>query len=480
VILDADACYRALKSRDSRFDGRFFVAVTSTRVYCRPICTVKTPQRRNCRFFSSAAAAEGSGYRPCLRCRPELAPGSASVDASARLARAIASAIESGALGDGSLAELAGSLETTDRHLRRAFRAHFGVSPVAYAQTQRLLLAKSLLTDTSLSVTDVAFASGFGSLRRFNAVFKQRYRLNPLRLRTDARKIVSGDPLDGLSFQLAFRPPYDWACLVRFLAARAIDGVEEAGDDAYRRAVRIERAGKTHTGWIAVEPVAGRPALRVQMSSSLLGAVGPVLARVKHLMDLAADPMEIAAVLGPLALARPGLRVPGAFDGFEVAVRAVLGQQISVKAARTLAGRFASALGSPIQTPFDGVSRLFPSARDVAGLQVDRIASLGIIGSRARTILALAKDIAAGDLSLAPEADVQATLARLRSLPGIGEWSAQYIAMRAMAWPDAFPHGDLGLRKALGENDPKRILIAGEAWRPWRAYAAMHLWQTLA
>jgi AraC family transcriptional regulator of adaptative response / DNA-3-methyladenine glycosylase II len=190
--------------------------------------------------------------------------------------------------------------------------------------------------------------------------------------------------------------------------------------------------------------------------------------------------VEIAAVLGPLALARPGLRVPGAFDGFEVAVRAVLGQQISVKAARTLASRFASALGSPIQTPFDGVSRLFPSARDVAALQVDRIASLGIIGSRARTILALAKAIAAGDLSLAPEADLQATLAKLRSLPGIGEWTAQYVAMRAMAWPDAFPHGDLGLRKALGENDPKRILIAGEAWRPWRAYAAMHLWQTLA
>jgi AraC family transcriptional regulator of adaptative response / DNA-3-methyladenine glycosylase II len=480
VILHSDACYRALKARDARFDGRFFVAVRATRVYCRPVCTAKTPKRESCTFFSSAAAAEASGYRPCLRCRPELAPGNASVDAGGRLARAVASAIEDGGLDDRNLRSLAISLGTTDRHLRRAFKAHFGVSPIAYAQTQRLLLAKRLLTDTALSVTDVAFASGFGSLRRFNALFGQRYRLNPSRFRTRARDGVPGLPLDAMQFALGFRPPYDWPSLAGFLAARAIDGIEAVTDDVYRRAVRIERGGKTHVGWIEVSPIAGKAVLRVVMSSSLLGAVAPALARVKQLMDLAADPEEIAAVLGPIAARRPGLRVPGAFDGFEVAVRAILGQQISVRAARTLAGRFAAAFGSAIETPFADVSRLFPRASDVAALDLERIVELGIVASRARTILVLARALERGDLSLAPGADVATTLEALRALPGIGEWTAQYIAMRAMAWPDAFPHGDLGLKKALHEENPKRVLLAAEAWRPWRAYAAMHLWRALA
>lgn len=479
-MLDADACYRALRARDARFDGRFFVAVRSTRIYCRPICTVRTPKRESCAFFSSAAAAEAAGYRPCLRCRPELAPGNASVDAVGRLARAVASAIEDGALDERSLADLAAALGTSGRHVRRAFVAQFGVSPIAYAQTQRLLLAKRLLTDTTLSVTEVAFASGFGSLRRFNALFKKRYRLNPMKLRTRAQRLAPDLPFDAMPFQLAFRPPYDWQSLVGFLGTRAIDGVEEASADVYRRAVRIERSGKTHSGWIAVSPIRGKPALRVLMSSSLVGAVAPVIARVKHAMDLGADPHEIGAVLGSLAKGCPGLRVPGAFDGFEVAVRAVLGQHISVKAARTIAGRFAVAFGSPVDSPFSGVSRLFPRASDIAKLGVDDIASLGIVASRARTILALARAIAHGDFELVPGGDVNAALHALRAVPGIGEWTAQYIAMRAMAWPDAFPHGDLGLKKALGETSPNRVLKAGEAWRPWRAYAAMHLWRSLA
>jgi len=480
MTLGADACYRALKARDARFDGCFFVAVSSTRIYCRPICTVKTPKRENCSFFSSAAAAEGAGYRPCLRCRPELAPGNACVDASGRLARAAASAIENGELDNGRLAGVAASLGTSDRHLRRAFKAQFGVSPIAYAQTQRLLLAKRLLTDTALSVTEVAFASGFGSLRRFNALFQQRYRLNPLRLRARAQKPAPDLPLEAMPFQLAFRPPYDWSSLVEFLASRGIAGVEEVTGDVYRRAVRIERGGTTHVGWIAVSPIANKPALRVLMSSSLLGAVAPALARVKQMMDLSADPQEIAEALGPIAVRRPGLRVPGTFDGFEVAVRAILGQQISVKAASTIAGRFAAAFGSAIETPFEGVSLLFPRASDVAALDVERIAALGIIASRARTILALAQALVRGDISLVPGADVATTLEMLRALPGVGEWTAQYIAMRAIAWPDAFPHSDLGLKKALREQNPKRVLMAGEAWRPWRAYAAMHLWHTLA
>ncbi|HTX59776.1 MAG TPA: AlkA N-terminal domain-containing protein [Verrucomicrobiae bacterium] len=479
MTLDSAACYRALRARDPRFDGRLFVAIRSTGVYCRPICTIATPKREHCEFYASAAAAEARGYRPCLRCRPELAPGSAGVDAGSRLARAAASAIGDGALDGGSLTGLAAALRTTDRHLRRSFNAHFGVTPIAYARTQRLLLAKRLLTDTQLSVTQVARASGFGSLRRFNALFKRRYRLNPAQLRSSAEAASSEPAVDAMAFSLAFRPPYDWPSLLAFLGARTIGGVEEAEDGAYRRALRVERRGCVASGWIEVSLAPGASALRVLVSGSLLDAIASVLGRVEHVMDLTADPHEIAAVLGPLAALRPGLRVPGAFDGFEVAVRAVIGQQVSVKGARTIAGRFAAAFGTAIETPFAGVSRLFPRAADVAGIDPDRIASLGIIGTRARTIARLAQAIARGELDLRQACDVPATLDALRAIPGIGEWTAQYIVMRALGWPDAFPHGDLGLRKALRENDPKNVLLAGEAWRPWRAYAAMHLWHTL-
>jgi AraC family transcriptional regulator of adaptative response / DNA-3-methyladenine glycosylase II len=478
-MLDSAACYRALQARDARFDGRFFVAVRTTRIYCRPICTVKTPKRQNCEFYANAAAAEANGFRPCLRCRPELAPGSASVDAGSRLARAAASAIADGALERGSLADLAAALRTTDRHLRREFNARFGVSPIAYAQTQRLLLAKRLLTDTQLSVTQIAYASGFGSLRRFNALFKQRYRLNPIKLRARGQSISVESRSDAMAFSLAFRPPYDWSSLLEFIAARTIGNVEEVENGLYRRALRIDRGGKVSAGWIEVSLAEKSSALRILVSGSLLNGISSVLARVEQAMDLAADPQEIAAVLGPIAAGCPGLRVPGAFDGFEIAVRAVIGQQISVKGARTIAGRFAAAFGAPIATPFAGISRLFPRAADVAGVDPDRIASLGIIGTRARTIAFLASSIARGELALHPGADVSATLHALRAIPGVGEWTAQYIAMRAVGWPDAFPHSDLGLRKALHVEDPEKVLRASEAWRPWRAYAAMHLWQTL-
>ena len=479
MILQADACYRALKARDARFDGCFFVGVRSTRVYCRPICPAKTPRRENCAFFANAAVAEAHGYRPCLRCRPELAPGEASVDANGRLARMAATALDGGALEDG-LASLAASLQVTDRHLRRVFAAHYGVSPIAYAQTQRLLLAKRLLTDTNLNVTEIAFASGFGSLRRFNALFRHRYGLNPSSLRRREKRHAHVLSIDAMTFNLAFRPPYDWSAIVQFLGSRAIDGVEEVSANEYRRAVRIERRNNIYIGWIAISPLGGKAALRVLVSSSLLNAVGQTLTRVKHLTDVAADPRAIAAVLGPVASRHPGLRVPGAFDGFELAVRAIIGQQISVKAARTIAGRFAAAFGPAIETPFAKVSRLFPSAPDVAALETESIVKLGIVGSRALAITALARSIARGELILAPGADVSATLSRLRAIPGVGEWTAQYIAMRAIAWPDAFPHTDLGLRKALREKNPAAILKVGEVWRPWRAYAAMHLWTALA
>jgi AraC family transcriptional regulator of adaptative response / DNA-3-methyladenine glycosylase II len=480
MTLDPHTCYRALKARDARFDGRFFVAVSSTRIYCRPVCTVKPPRRENCRFYPSAAAAESGGYRPCLRCRPELAPGNASVDATSRLAQAAASLLEDRTLDEAGLDAVASHLGITDRHLRRAFGAEFGVSPVEFAQTQRLLLAKRLLTDTALPVTEIAFASGFGSLRRFNALFKQRYRLQPSRLRKHMRVNGSGSAAaDALNFELSYRPPYDWPAVSAFLAARAIAGVEAVEDGRYRRTARIALEGKKHIGWIEVAPSLRKPALRVTVSASLAKALPPVLSRVKALMDLACQPAEIAQALGALARKQPGLRVPGAFDGFEVAVRAILGQQVTVAAARTVAGRFAAAFGDPIETPFTSLNSIFPSAERIAELPYGDIARLGMPGARARTVLGLARAVADGSLILMPNADIEATLDKLRALPGVGEWTAQYIAMRSLAWPDAFPHTDLGVMKALGENDARRVLAAGEAWRPWRAYAVMHLWQSL-
>jgi AraC family transcriptional regulator of adaptative response / DNA-3-methyladenine glycosylase II len=476
MTLDSSICYRALRARDARFDGRFFVAVSSTRIYCRPVCTVKPPRRENCRFFPSAAAAESSGYRPCLRCRPELAPGNASVDATTRLAQAAASMMEDATLDQAGLDALAARLGITDRHLRRAFGAEFGVSPVEFAQTQKLLLAKRLLTDTALPVTEVAFASGFGSVRRFNALFKRRYRLRPSQLRREAPPAAAADVL---GFELSFRPPFDWPAVSAFLGARAIAGVEAVEDGGYRRTVRIPGDGKEHSGWIAVAVSPKKPTLRVAVSASLAKALPPVLSRVKALMDLACHPAEVAQALGSLARRHPGLRVPGAFDGFEIAVRAILGQQVTVAAARTVAGRFAAAFGDAIATPFDSLTTLFPTAARVAGLPPERIARLGMPGARARTVVALARAVADGRLALVPNADIDATLETLRTLPGVGEWTAQYIAMRALSWPDAFPHTDLGVMKALGETDARRVLAAGEAWRPWRAYAVMHLWQSL-
>ncbi len=477
MTLDTATCYRALRARDARFDGRFFVAVSSTRIYCRPVCTVKPPRRENCRFYPSAAAAESAGYRPCLRCRPELAPGNASVDATSRVAQAAASLLEDRALDEQGLPAVASRLGITDRHLRRAFGAEFGVSPVEFAQTQRLLLAKRLLTDTALPVTEVAFASGFGSLRRFNALFRERYRLQPAQLRRRMR--AAAPAADALHFELSYRPPYDWDAVSAFLGARAIAGVEALEQGRYRRTVRMAPEGKDHLGWIEVAPSPKKPTLHVAVSASLARLLPPVLSRVKSLMDLACTPTEVSAGLGALARACRGMRVPGAFDGFEIAVRAILGQQVTVAAARTVAGRFAAALGDALETPFGALTTVFPDAGRVADAPVGRIARLGMPGARARSILALSRAVAHGELVLMPNADVDATLERLRALPGVGEWTAQYIAMRALAWPDAFPHTDYGVMKALGTRNARRVLAAGEAWRPWRAYAVMHLWNSL-
>ena len=474
MILDPDQCYRALRAHDTRFDGRFFVGVGTTRIYCRPVCTAKTPHRVNCRFFPSAAAAEAEGFRPCLRCRPELAPGYAVVDANRRLAQAAAGLMEDGRLAEANLAELAATLHVTDRHLRRVFQQEFGVSPVDYAQTQRLLLAKRLLTDTGLPIIEVAMASGFASLRRFNDLFRTRYRMTPGELR---RSTPARAPAEHLAFEIAYRPPYDWPSMLAFLERRAIGGVEAVDGRTYRRTVRIERGGKTFSGWISVTAPARRPALSVTLSASLAGAAPPILARVKQLFDVACRPDEICAALGDLAADHPGLRLPGAIDGFEIAVRAILGQQITVRAAATLARRLVDAFGDPIATPQKGLDRLFPSVERIAALDPAEIAAHKIIASRARAIVALAQALSRGELRLDATADVPRTVAALEQIPGVGPWTAQYIAMRALAWPDAFPHPDVAVMKSLGETRPRQALALAERWRPWRAYAVLHLWK---
>jgi len=475
AMLTDDQCYVAVLSRDRRFDGVFFIGVSSTRIYCRTVCTVKSPRRENCTFYPSAAAAEQAGYRPCLRCRPELAPGYAKVDAVSRLAAAAAHQIESGILANHSTSDLAQSLGISDRHLRRVLQQEFGVSPIQLAQTQRLLLAKQLLTDSTLSVTDVAFASGFSSVRRLNDLFKQRYRLQPTALRK-AKQCSQ----DVLRCELAYRPPFDWQSLLRFLNRRAVTGVEMIEGDRYSRTVRIDSSQHPSSfGWLRVSQMPKQDKLSVELSSSLLSQILPVLTQVKLLFDLAADPVQINEHLGDLATPYPGLRVPGAFNNFEVIVRAILGQHVSVKAATTLMERFVAAFATPVETPFSQLTYLTPTPERIAQLTIEDIAKLGIVRSRATSIIAIACAISEQTLTLTPYSDVQATIHQLKAFPGIGDWTAQYIAMRVLAYPDAFPYSDLGIRRALDINTPQQVLHHAEDWRPWRAYAAMHLWKSL-
>ena len=490
TVSEQDACYLALKARDARFDGRFFTGVTSTGIYCRPVCSVKLPRRENCRFFNLAAKAERAGFRPCLRCRPELAPHSLAwsiQDASSILAHQAARLLdEPQGWGDSepSVQSLAGKLGVSDRHLRRIFEAKLGVSPMQYLQTRRLLTAKQLLTDTDLPITQVALASGFASLRRFNAAFVAHYKLNPTQLRR-AGAASSGR---GTSVKLGYRPPYDVAALGAFLRQRQVHSVEQVSTDAGQlrigRTLRLESAGTTHTGWLLAQFEPERCQLVLQVSDSLRGVLPIVIRRVRQAFDLDADPQAINDVLHAAFPAGDGLRVPGAFDGFELAVRAVLGQQITVAAARTLAQRLVERFGEAISTPSPGLARLFPSAAALAPASADSLGALGIVKQRQRAILALAQAVTQGNLQLNASADASSTIDALKELPGIGDWTAQYIAMRALRWPDAFPNGDIALHTALGLRESRKPAQEAEAlsqaWRPWRSYAVIRAWSSLA
>lgn len=476
MLLDDQTCYRALVARDVRFDGLFFVGVTTTGIYCRPVCTARTPGRHRCRFFPHAAQAEREGFRPCLRCRPELAPGHAPIDAVANLARQAAARIEAGALHDGSgLEQLADELRISPRQLRRAVRREFGVSPVELAQTNRLLLAKQLLMESNLPMIDVALASGFESVRRFNALFRQHYGLVPSRVRRWRRAASGGDHL---KLTLTYRPPFAWPELLRFLEGRATPGVESIDGNSYLRTVAVGNA----RGWLRVEPMPGKNALSIEMSTSLVVVLPQLLSRLRHVFDLAARPDAIDSHLrSDSRLAEfiertPGLRVPGAFCGFELAVRAILGQQISVVAATTLAGRLAEKFGDPIETPFQRLNRLTPTAERLATARLSQMTGLGILKSRAQCIQEMALAVSGRRIHLDPGTDPEPIIERLRTIRGIGDWTASYIALRALHWPDAFPAGDLGLIRSARAKSPAALRKMAEVWRPWRAYAAMHFW----
>ena len=458
--LDRESCERARRARDRRFDGMFFIAVKTTKIYCRPICPAPSPKEQNVDYYPSAAAAAEAGYRPCLRCRPEASPGTpAWLGTSATVSRALRLIGES-ALDDGGVETLAARLGVGARHLRRLFLDHLGAPPVAVAQTRRLHFAKKLIDETDLPFTEVAMASGFGSIRRFNFVFQNLYGRTPTDLRRLTRK-RSGCAPGSYRLRLPFRPPYDWEAMLGFLATRAIPGIETVTEGSYKRSIELNGS----CGEIEARP--GNDALDLRIDFPDAKSLFLIVEKVRRLFDLAADPARIALQLGsdPLLARRvqerPGLRVPGAWSGFELGVRAILGQQISVRAASTLAGRI-------VRTYGDG--RVFPWASVLA---TARLEECGITTARATTIRALASS----DLRWEGVGNSENFLEQLQTLPGIGSWTAQYIAMRAFGEPDAFPAGDLVLQRAAACRNARSLEVRAEAWRPWRAYAVLHLWQ---
>ena len=484
VFLDPDVCYCALQPHDARFDGRFFTGVTSTGIYCRPICPARTPMRKHCRFFPTAAAAQQAGFRACLRCRPEIAPHSPAWRGTASTVSRGMARIAEGAL-DGpraSVERLAASLGVGERQLRRLFDQHIGASPLAVAQTRRVLFAKQLLHETRLPMASVAMAAGFGSIRRFNDTFLALYKRPPSQLR---RRSVTASAAAPLVLRLSYRPPFDWNALLAFFTPRAIPGVEEVSDGVYRRIVSVEK----HVALIAVSHAPSRNALQVEITCDHVPALPVIASRLRRVFDLDADTEAIAAhlsrdrTLAPILRRQPGLRTPGGWDAFEVAIRAILGQQISVVAARGLAARLValstkSLALAHISLTDTALTHAFPTPQQVL---VADLGALGMPAARRATIVALARAAIDQPDLFEVANSLEESIGRLRSIPGIGEWTAQYIALRGLHHPDAFPASDIGiLRNAerLFGNvlSPAQLLARSEQWRPWRGYAAQHLW----
>jgi AraC family transcriptional regulator of adaptative response / DNA-3-methyladenine glycosylase II len=471
--LDRRICDRARRSRDARFDGRFFIAVTSTRIYCRPICPARSPKDENIRYYPTAAAAEAAGFRPCLRCRPEASPGTPAWFGTSGVVSRALRLIGDGALDADGVDRLADRLGVTARHLRRLFLQHLGATPLQVALTRRVQFAKKLIDETRLPFSQVALASGFGSLRRFNGQIKRTYSRTPTNLRRLASRTTPKDCPHGTEsyrFRLSYRPPYDWPAMLAFVAARATPGVESVGEGAYRRTITVDG----RHGSIAVSHALTGHALDLEVRFPDPRSLLFIVERVRRMFDLGADPAVIAEQLGADPLLRepltrhPGVRTPGAWDGFELSVRAILGQQISVRGATTIAGRMAAAFGTPIDAGA-GLERLFPTPAQLAAAPIEEA---GVIAARARAIRAVARGVADGSIVFCPGAGT----ASLTAIPGIGDWTAQYIAMRAFGEPDAFPSGDLILRQQAGCGTARALDARSAAWRPWRAYAVMLLW----
>ena len=473
------ACEQARLTRDARFDGLFFTAVTTTRIYCRPVCPAPTPHARNVTYYPSAAAAAAAGFRPCLRCRPEAAPASPLHRAKSELVAGALRLIEQGALDRAPLAALAERVGVGERHLRRLFAEELGASPIAVAATRRLLFAKQLLTDTALPVTDVAAAAGYASVRRFNATFLAAYGKPPREIRRALETPVD----EGIVLRLPYRPPYDFAGLLAFLERRAIPGVEAVDAHAYRRSIVVDG----EPGWFSVSASPEANALVLRVHAARAASLGAIAARARRMFDVDADPAAIAqrlrsdTLLRPLLRRWPGQRLPGAWDGFELAVRAVLGQQVSVAAARTFAHRLVERHGvAHDDGAAAGIHALFPTP---AALVEAPLEELGITRSRAATIRGLAAACIDGRIDFGAHQPLAEFVAGLCALPGIGDWTAQYIAMRALSQPDAFPAGDLILRRQAGDGiaiSERELRERAESWRPWRAYAVMLLWRSAA
>jgi AraC family transcriptional regulator of adaptative response / DNA-3-methyladenine glycosylase II len=507
-----DACYLALKSRDARFDGQFFTGVTSTKIYCRPVCRVKTPKKENCEFYAHAAQAESAGFRPCLRCRPELAPLRnelvwSTEDASKMLASTAVKLLGDAALAgdDASIAKIAAHIGVSERHLRRIVEAHVGVSPLQYLQTRRLLTAKALLTDTLLPIQDVALSSGFSSLRRFNAAFSEHYGMPPTRLRKQGAdsNTTSAQEHGSIQIQLGFRPPYDAQAILIFWKERQLDTMEliATNQDPMRsssqfhskknsleviRSLSISHQGQWLSGWLQATLNNEKNLLRVRMSEAFAPALPLITQRLRAAFDLDADPTAIDTALRTHFQGGEGMRVPGSLDGFEIAIRAILGQQVTVAAARTFTQRVLQTFGEPIQTPWPQITRCFPKPQTLAQASPDSLGALGIVRQRQAALIALSRAVASGELNLNSPPQPLKVIEQLQALPGIGAWTAHYIAMRALRWPDAFLAGDIALHNALGLRDErsptKRAKLAeqrSEAWRPWRSYAVFRVWAGL-
>lgn len=482
MILNHDLCYAALKSRDARFDGRFFTAVSTTGIYCRPICPATRPQSKNVHFYSTAAEASDAGFRPCLRCRPESSPGSPEWNGSSALVVRAIRLINEGVMDDGGLDAVSAHLHIGSRQLRRLFGEHLGVSPVTIAQTRRLHFAKKLIDETHLPMTDVALSAGYRSVRRFNDVFQKTYQRTPTELRRTNRGGKTA--VSHLHLKLAYRPPFSWNSLISFLQMRAIPGVEAVQADSYSRTVQFGNL----SGIITVQPIPDKNRLRLSVPTHLAGHLQLIAERIRRLFDLQADPAQISdhlsqdALLAPTVARYPGLRLPGCWDGFEIAVRAILGQQVSVKAATTISGRLVERLGLPITAvspPHPSLTHIFPTPTQIVSADLSK---LGLTTKRAETIRTLAQAVLNGELTFSTPVSLEEAIASMVKLPGIGDWTAQYIAMRALGEPDAFPAGDLILRRAATTTEKtiteKQLRQRADSWRPWRAYAAIYLWKS--